>query len=196
MSGSERAFPECRTKEKLSCFENKTEQERFNLKSIIEFFEQKLLPKTLISGCSPHKFWQEELCLLSIYFKSYEIKLKEVAKELKEKVNASSWLHGVHIQSAVASLLCKNAPYPQKPFDLFGADIPKDLRIQSNEETIKKRSKQIDEILAKNKQSSIKFSVKIEIEGQIQKSLLNFWNILLYSVANRIKAVEDGSPLP
>ena len=75
-------------------------------------------------------------------------------EEWNEKINVSSWLHGVHIQSAVAFVLCKNTQYPKKTFDLFSADMPEKQKIQSSEDAMKKRSKQINEILARNEQYS------------------------------------------
>ena len=63
------------------------------------------------------------------------------------KVNFTAWINGVYIQSAVASVLSKNAHFPKKPFDLFSNEISEEQRIIESEEAIKRRSKQIDEML-------------------------------------------------
>lgn len=63
------------------------------------------------------------------------------------KVNFTAWLQGAYIQSAVASVLSKNVQYPNKPFDLFSDELSSEQRLIDSEETIRKRSKQIDEML-------------------------------------------------
>nr|DAM77428.1 MAG TPA: hypothetical protein [Caudoviricetes sp.] len=76
------------------------------------------------------------------------------------KVNFTAWINGVYIQSAVASVLSKEAHFPQKPFEIFSEETSEEQKLIDNEEYIRKRSKQIDEMLTKNKKSSIQFSVK------------------------------------
>ena len=76
------------------------------------------------------------------------------------KVNFTAWINGIYIQSAVASVLSKEARFPQKPFEIFSEETSEEQKLIDNEEYIRKRSKQIDEMLTKNKKSSIQFSVK------------------------------------
>lgn len=76
------------------------------------------------------------------------------------KVNFTAWINGVYIQSAIASVLSKEARFPQKPFEIFSEETSEEQKLIDNEEYIRKRSKQIDEMLTKNKKSSIQFSVK------------------------------------
>lgn len=70
------------------------------------------------------------------------------------KVNFTSWLQGAYIQLAIASSLSKNSNYPQKPFELFNEEISEQQRAIDSEQAIRYRSKQIDEMLAKNKKAS------------------------------------------
>lgn len=76
------------------------------------------------------------------------------------KVNFTAWINGVYMQSAIASVLSKEARFPQKPFEIFSEETSEEQKLIDNEEYIRKRSKQIDEMLTKNKKSSIQFSVK------------------------------------
>lgn len=84
---------------------------------------------------------------MTAYAKSYELRLKEKTDEWKMKVNFTAWLQGAYIQSAVASALSKNVQYPAKPFELFSEETSEEQKLIDSEEAIKKRSKQIDEML-------------------------------------------------
>lgn len=84
---------------------------------------------------------------MTAYAKVYELKIKEKNDEWKMKVNLTAWLQGAYIQLAVASALSKNVQYPAKPFDLFSDKLSGEQRLIDSEEAIKKRSKQIDEML-------------------------------------------------
>ena len=84
---------------------------------------------------------------MTAYSKAYELCQKDRVEEWKMKVNFTAWLQGAYIQSAVASALSKNVQYPAKPFDLFSDELSNEQRLIDSEEAIKKRSKQIDEML-------------------------------------------------
>ena len=119
-----------------------------------------MLPKALVVGCSIQEFWYEEPSLLKSYSKAHELRQKDSIDEWKMKVNFTSWLQGAYMKSAIASALSKDAHYPNKPFDLFSDEISEEQRLIDSEEAIKRRSKQIDEMLSKNKKASSQFSVK------------------------------------
>ena len=85
------------------------------------------------------------------------MRLKDSADEWKMKVNFTSWLQGAYIKASIASALSKGAHYPNKPFDLFSDEISGEQRLIDSEEAIKIRSKQIDEMLTKNKKASSQF---------------------------------------
>lgn len=106
-------------------------------------------------GCSVPEFWYEDPAILTAYAKAYELRLKEKTDEWKMKVNFTAWLQGAYIQSAVASALSKNVQYPTKPFDLFSDETTDEQRRINSEEAIRKRSKQIDILLKKNKKRLI-----------------------------------------
>lgn len=109
----------------------------------------------MVVGCSAKEFWYEDPSLLSAYSKAYELRLKDSIDKWKMKVNFTAWINGVYIQSAVASVLSKNVHFPQKPFDLFETEtMTQQQKIYESEEAIKRRSKQIDEMLTKNKKTS------------------------------------------
>lgn len=72
------------------------------------------------------------------------MKLKDSSEQWKIKINFKSWLQGVYIQNAVASVLSKNARYPSKPFDISETEK---TDIKNSEELIKERSKEIDKML-------------------------------------------------
>lgn len=84
---------------------------------------------------------------MTAYSKAYELCQKDRVEKWKMKVNFTAWLQGAYIQSAVASALSKNVQYPAKPFELFSDELSGEQRLLDSEETIRKRSKQIDEML-------------------------------------------------
>jgi hypothetical protein len=61
-------------------------------------------------------FWHLNPRKLIPFQKAYEIEMES----RQNATNLSSWLNGLYIQNAVASIFSKGAKYPQKPFDLFG----------------------------------------------------------------------------
>lgn len=122
-----------------------------------------MLPKALVIGCSIHEFWYEDPWILDAYAKAYELSLKDKVEEWKMKINFTAWLQGAYIQSAVASVLSKDAHYPKKPFELFSEEISEEQRQKESEDAIRMRSQQIDEMLAKKQKApNSVFSENIE----------------------------------
>lgn len=72
-------------------------------------------------GVSYETFWHLNPRKLKPIEKAYEMKMES----RQAQMNLESWLQGLYVQNAVASVLAKNAKYPKKPFDLFGKEKKK-----------------------------------------------------------------------
>ncbi|WP_329379576.1 hypothetical protein [Anaerofustis butyriciformans] len=73
-------------------------------------------------------FWKLTPKEVTFFVKAYEIKKKNEI----EKINFSSWINGIYISHAIASVLGDNNKYPGKPFELFNEN--KEEEVKNNEE--------------------------------------------------------------
>ncbi len=112
-----------------------------------------MLPKAIVVGCSIHEFWYEDPWILDAYVKAHELSLKNKVEEWKMKVNFTAWLQGAYIQTAVASVLSKDSHYPKKPFDLFSSELSPEEQQKEIKDAIRRRSQQIDAMLAKKQKA-------------------------------------------
>lgn len=60
-------------------------------------------------------FWHLNPRKLKPFEKAYDLEMQG----RQNAMNLEAWIKGLYNQHAVASVLSKNAKYPQKPFDLF-----------------------------------------------------------------------------
>jgi hypothetical protein len=72
-------------------------------------------------GISYETFWHLNPKKMKPIEKAYEMKMESQQAQM----NLEAWLDGLYVQNAVASVLAKNAKYPKKPFELFGAEKKK-----------------------------------------------------------------------
>lgn len=53
---------------------------------------------------------------ISIYIEEYDKRVKAETEAQYERLKYGSWLQGLYIRSAVASVLSKRAKYPKRPY--------------------------------------------------------------------------------
>jgi hypothetical protein len=79
--------------------------------------------------------------------RAYELKLESQ----QNRMNLEAWIFGLYNQHAVASVLSKNAKYPQKPLEIFGTkkkspqeEADEFMRFMLQHNAIKSVSKEIE----------------------------------------------------
>ena len=105
-----------------------------------------LFEQAILIGMTPHDFWEEDPDWFWVHRKIYIAKQKDE----QQQMNLQSWLLGVYIQKAIASVFSKKYTYPNEPLD---------IGLEQNEvETKRKQEKQVAKTYAnlKNWSSSFK----------------------------------------